>query len=150
MKSMRLRFTLYFALLLIALLPDLAFSQAAAKIPRIGLLMWSPCEGSTWTWQAEYDPFIRGLRELGYEPGKTVTFECRSAGGHDSGLATAAAELVQLPVDIIVSTSQPAGRAAHNASDTIPVVTIVSGDPVAGGLAQSLAKPGGNVTGVSY
>jgi len=140
----------YCALALFAALPNLAFGQSTGKIPRIGLLMWPSCEGSAWTWKAEFDPFIRGLRELGYEPVKTVTFECRSAGGHDSGLATAAAELVHLPVDIIVTTSQPAGRAAHDATDTIPIVTIVSGDPVAGGLAQSLAKPGGNLTGVSY
>src|SRR5262245_58730126 len=150
MESKRRHFTRFFAFTLVALLPHLALGQAAEKIPRIGLLMWAPCEGSSWTWEKEFDPFIRGLRELGYKPGETVMFECRSAGGRDSGFATAAGELVQLPADIIVSASQPAGRAAHSASKTIPIVTIVSGDPVAGGLAQSLARPGGNLTGVSY
>jgi putative ABC transport system substrate-binding protein len=152
MESKRRRFTysFSFAFALIALLPDLALGQAAEKNPRVGLLMWSPCDEPAWTWEAAFDPFIRGLRELGYRPGETILFECRSAGRRDSGFATAAAELVQLPVDIIVTTSQPAGRAAHRVSETIPIVTIVSGDPVAGGLAQTLAKPGGNVTGVSY
>ena len=89
-------------------------------------------------------------RELGYRPGETVAIECRTAGRHDEGLAPAAAELVQLGVDVIVTMSQPAGRAAHQVTKTIPIVTAFSGDPVAGGLARSLAKPGGNVTGVSY
>jgi putative ABC transport system substrate-binding protein len=62
----------------------------------------------------------------------------------------AAAELVGLGVDVIVSMSEPAARAAHEATDTIPIVSIISGDPVAGGLARSLAKPGGNLTGMSY
>ncbi|MEX2650122.1 MAG: ABC transporter substrate-binding protein [Alphaproteobacteria bacterium] len=76
--------------------------------------------------------------------------ECRDAGGRYEGLAAAARELAELPVDIIVSNSQPAGSAARKVTDTIPIVTIVSGDPVAAGLAESLARPGGNLTGVSY
>jgi putative ABC transport system substrate-binding protein len=65
-------------------------------------------------------------------------------------LATAAADLVRLPVDVIVTASQPAGHAAREATATIPIVTIITGDPVAAGLARSLAKPGGNLTGLSY
>jgi putative ABC transport system substrate-binding protein len=146
----RRRFTEYVAFACIACLLDPAVAQAAEKMPRIGLLRWAPCEATTWTWEAEFEPLIRGLRELGYESGKTVMFECRGAGRQYNGLAMAAAELVQLPVDVIVTTSQPAGLAAHKASGAIPIVTIISGDPVAGGLAQSLANPGGNLTGVSY
>jgi putative ABC transport system substrate-binding protein len=99
---------------------------------------------------SEFEPFVRGLGDLGYKPGETVTFECRAAGGRYDGLATAAAELAKIPVDIIIGSSEPAGHAAHKATDTIPIVTIMSGDPVSSGLARTLAKPGGNVTGVSY
>ena len=95
-------------------------------------------------------PFMRGLGELGHKPGETVTIECRGAGRRYDGLATAAADLARLPVDVIVSDSEPAVRAALEATTTIPIVTIISGDPVGGGLARSLAKPGGNLTGVSY
>jgi putative tryptophan/tyrosine transport system substrate-binding protein len=125
-------------------LPALVAAQSPpASVPRIGFLGWADGE-------CDDQPFLRGLRELGYQPGETVAIECRTAGRHDEGLAPAAAELVQLGVDVIVTTSQPAGRAAHQVTETIPIVTAISGDPVAGGLARSLAKPGGNVTGVSY
>jgi putative ABC transport system substrate-binding protein len=93
---------------------------------------------------------MRGLGDLGYKPGETAMIECRDAGGRYAGLKPAATALVQLPVDIIVTTSQPAGRVAHQMTASIPIVTIVSGDPVSDGLARSLAKPGGNLTGVSY
>ena len=95
-------------------------------------------------------PFMRGLGELGYKPGETVTIECRSAGRRYDGLATAAADLARLSVDVIISYSEPAGRAVQDATTTIPIVTIISGDPVGGGMVRSLAKPGGNLTGVTY
>ena len=97
-----------------------------------------------------FGPVFRGLKELGYKPGETVTIECRSAGRRYDGLAAAAADLVRIPVDVIVTQTQPGGHAARKATETIPIVTIMTGDPVAAGLARSLAKPGGNVTGVSY
>ena len=125
-------------------LADLAKAQSPpARTPRIGLLAWDRSE-------CDYAPFSRGLAELGYEPGETITIECRSADNSYDGLATAASELVALGVDVIVGTSQPAGMAAHDATSTIPIVSIISGDPVAVGLAKSLAKPGGNLTGLSY
>ncbi len=137
----------YLACALVMTLPALAAAQSPpTQTPRIGFLAWSTCE---WPLRAG-SPFLRGLRDLGYKPGETVTIECRSAGRHDDGLAVAAAELVGLGVDVIVSMSEPAARAAHKATDTIPIVSIISGDPVAAGLARSLAKPGGNLTGVSY
>ena len=120
-----------------------AAQSPPTKVPRIGFLGWA--EG-----ECGEQPFLLGLRELGYRPGETITIECRTAGSHDSGLAPAAAELVKLNVDVIVTKSQPAGRAVHQVTEAIPIVTAFSGDPVAGGLARSLAKPGGNVTGVSY
>ena len=93
---------------------------------------------------------MRGLRELGYNVGHNLTFECRSGNHSYDGLLKAAIQLAQLPVDVIVTMSQPAASAAYDATRTIPIATIVSGDPVAAGLARSIAKPGHNVTGVSY
>jgi putative ABC transport system substrate-binding protein len=135
--------------LVAAALAGLAASSvaAAAKVPRVGLLAWSSCAESV---SGEFGLFLQGLDELGYRPGETVTIECRDAQGRYAGLAQAAAELAAIPVDVIVTVSQPAGQAAHDATDTIPIVTSLSGDPVSAGLAASLAKPGGNVTGVSY
>jgi putative ABC transport system substrate-binding protein len=127
--------------LTIAWPPLAAADSPTTQIPRIGLLAWSRCEEPL---------FLRGLEELGYRPGETVTIECRSADQSYAGLATAATQLVRLGVDVIVSMSQPAGQAAHDATDAIPIVSIISGDPVAVGLAKSLAEPGGNLTGLSY
>lgn len=134
------------------ILPVLAAGGSqATQTPRIGLLAWSSCDGPpNMPGLDEFSPFVRGLGDFGYTPGQNIKIECRSAGRSYDGLAVAAAELVRLPVDIIVTMSQPAGRAAHQVTDAIPIVTVVSGDPVAGGLARSLAQPGGNVTGVSY
>jgi putative ABC transport system substrate-binding protein len=148
MRSIRQR-CLYLACALIVILPGLAAGQSpSTTMPRIGVLAWAPCDEA---WLADISgPFMRGLGELGYKPGETVTIECRSAGRRYDGLVTAAANLARLPVDVIVSQSEPAGRAAHEATTTIPIVTIISGDPVGGGLARSLAKPGGNLTGLSY
>ena len=148
MRSIRQR-CLYLACTLVVTLPGVAAGQSTStSMPRIGVLAWAPCEEA---WLADISgPFMRGLGELGYKPGETVTIECRSAGRRYDGLATAAADLARLPVDVIVTDSEPAGRAAHDATTTIPIVTIISGDPVGGGMARSLAKPGGNLTGVTY
>ncbi len=132
----------YLACALVMTLPALAVAQSPpTQTSRIGLLVWSSCEEPS---------FLRGLRDLGYKPGETITIECRNAGGHYDGLAAAAAELVALGVDVIVTMSHPEADAAHDATNTIPIVAILSGDPVAAGLARSLAEPGGNLTGVSY
>ena len=117
-------------------------------MPRIGVLAWAPCEEA---WMLDVSgPFMRGLSELGYKPGETVAIECRSADRRYEGLATAAADLVQLPLDVVVGDSEPVAHAALEATATIPIVMVISGDPVEGGLAHSLAKPGGNLTGVTY
>jgi putative ABC transport system substrate-binding protein len=131
------------------ILPTLAAGQStSASMPRIGVLAWAPCEE---TWLVDISgPFMRGLGEFGYKPGETVTIECRSAGRRYEGLATAAADLVRVPVDVIVGDSEPVAHAALEATDTIPIVTVISGDPVGGGLVRSLANPGGNLTGVTY
>ncbi len=132
---------------LVMALPVLAAAQSPeTRAPRIGFLAWSSCE---WSLRAE-SGFLRGLRDLGYIPGETIAIECRSAGKNYDGIASAAAELVDLRVDVIVGTSHPVANIARKTTDTIPIVSILSGDPVATGLARSLAGPGGNVTGVSY
>jgi putative ABC transport system substrate-binding protein len=143
------QFYLYLLCVLVATLPGQAASQSpSTSMPRIGVLAWAPCEESGLADKS--GSFQSGLSEFGYKQGETVMIECRSAGRRYDGLATAAADLVRLSVDVIVTDSEPAGHIAHSASSTIPIVTIISGDPVAGGLAHSLAKPGGNVTGLSY
>jgi putative tryptophan/tyrosine transport system substrate-binding protein len=126
---------------LITLVPTLAVAQSTVSRPRIGLLTWDACE---------MPDLIAGLTDLGHIPGKNITVECRSAGKRYEGYATATAELVRLPVDVIVSESQPAGHIARSVTTTVPIVTILSGDPVGSGLVQSLAKPGGNLTGLTY
>ena len=137
----------YFALALILIFPSLAVAQSSTtQLPRIGYLAWSSCE-----WLSNLDePFPRGLVDLGYKPGENIMIECRHADGRNDGLATAAAELVGLQVDLIVSSSEPAARAVYGATKTIPIVSVFSGDPIAAGMANSLARPGANVTGVSY
>ncbi|MGO7203627.1 ABC transporter substrate binding protein, partial [Rhizobium ruizarguesonis] len=126
-----------------------AAQQTSAKTPRIGLLAWWPCGMPYASETSEFGMFMQGLHDLGYTL-QELSFECRSASKQDSRLAAAARDLVQLPVDVIVTSSQPAAHAAKGATDAIPIVTIISGDPVAAGLASSLAKPQGNLTGVTY
>jgi putative tryptophan/tyrosine transport system substrate-binding protein len=122
-------------------LPSLVYAQPVTTLPKIGLLAWDSCNEPE---------LIAGLKELGRIPGENLLIECRSAGARYEGFPKAAAELARLPVDVIVAASQPAGRAAREATATIPIVMIASGDPVSSGLAQSLSAPGGNVTGVTY
>ena len=129
---------------LIALIAGAAATPGAAlaqqrpkKIPRIGIID----DGAIWT------PFRDALREAGYIDGQTIAFETRTADGNPERLTAAATELVQLPVDLIATYGTPATRAAKAATSTIPIVMIAVGDPVAAGLVQSLARPGGNITG---
>jgi putative ABC transport system substrate-binding protein len=92
---------------------------------------------------------LQGLRELGYEEGKNLIIEWRFAEGNDERLAMMATELVKLKVDLIVAVASPAIRAARKATSTIPIVMPLTGDPVGSGFAVSLARPGGNITGLS-
>src|SRR5262249_58806532 len=93
------------------------------------------------------DAFVESLREYGYEVGHNVSLEFRSAELVDDRLPALAAELVQIPVDVIVSAGTQANLAAARATRSIPIV-IVTGDPLRDGLAESLARPGKNVTGL--
>jgi putative tryptophan/tyrosine transport system substrate-binding protein len=99
------------------------------------------------TFAANIDAFRRGLRELGYVEGQNIALEVRSAEGDNRRLPALAAELVSLKPDVIVTNSEPAIRAVKEVAGTIPIVMSIVGDAVALGFAQSLAHPGGNLTG---
>jgi ABC-type uncharacterized transport system substrate-binding protein len=119
-------------------------AQQPSKVPTIGFL--SPASPSSWgPWT---DAFVKRLRELGWIDGRTVAIEYRWAEGRPERYAEIAAEFVRLKVDVIV-TAGSAGVAVKQATSTIPIVLTVSGDPVGLGLVMSLARPGGNITGLS-
>ena len=129
------------ALLLLAL-PLVAVGQQAPRMPRIGVLTGG-------TLGVERDWFLEGLRGLGYAEGKNVAIEWRSADGKLDRLPNLVNELVRLNVDVIVASSNPAIIELKKATSTIPIVMSVVGDPVGAGFVQTLARPGGNVTGLS-
>jgi putative tryptophan/tyrosine transport system substrate-binding protein len=118
----------------------------AGKPPRLGLLMPGPPSHSV----AIYEPFHRGLRELGYVEGHNLAIERRDGEWRSDRLPELAAELVSLPVDIIVAWSTPAARAAKQATSTIPIVAAVMANPVEDELVAGLARPGGNITGTTF
>jgi ABC-type uncharacterized transport system substrate-binding protein len=99
--------------------------------------------------QSRFDPFFQGLRDLGYVDGKTIAIDYLSAEGHGERFPALAEECLRLKADIIAVSTTPAAQAAKNATRTIPIVMIGLGDPVGTGLVDSLARPGGNVTGMS-
>ena len=122
-----------------------AEAQQPTKIPRIGYL----AAASPSAVSARIEAFRQGLRELGYVEGKNIVIEWRSAEGKLDRLPALAAELVRLKVDIIVTAGPPATRAAKEATSTIPIVMTQDSDPVGSGFVASLARPGGNITGLS-
>jgi putative ABC transport system substrate-binding protein len=125
--------------------PHAAGAQQPKKVPRIGVLWtFSPTIASPFA-----EAFRQGLRGLGYVEGQNIALEQRWAEGRFDRLPSLAAELVRLNVDVIVTASTPAVQAAQQATRTIPIVMTLVSDPVASGLAASLARPGGNVTGLS-
>jgi putative tryptophan/tyrosine transport system substrate-binding protein len=127
------------------LAPLAAEAQRPEKLSRIGVLeRTSPAINA-----ANLDGFRRGLRELVYVEGKNFVIEYRSADGRDERFPGLATELVRLNVDLILTRGTPAALAAKNATGTIPVVMVGIGDPVGQGVVASLARPGGNVTGLS-
>jgi putative tryptophan/tyrosine transport system substrate-binding protein len=122
-----------------------AEAQRARKVYRIGFLLLSPRDVQMHLIAA----FEAGLREKGYTPGREVVIEYRSADGHSDQLPILAAELVRLGVDVIVTGVNPNTFAAKRATDTIPIVMASSFFPVEDGLVASLARPGGNITGLT-
>ncbi len=130
--------------LCVLLAPLAAEGQRPAKIPRVGWLgLGYEREGLV------LEPFRQGLRDLGYVEGQNVAIEWRFAEGKPERLPAMAAELVRRKVDVIVVPVTSTALAARNATTTIPIVMVAIPDPVGAGLVQSLARPGGNITGLS-
>jgi putative tryptophan/tyrosine transport system substrate-binding protein len=126
-------------------LPSLP-GQQAAKVPRIGFLAVGTREGR----QFLIDGLLRGLREHGYEEGRNILIEYRFSDDRNERLPALAAELVALEVDLIVASGSPASFAARDATGTIPIVMgSLAANPVETGLIESLARPGGNITGMT-
>jgi putative ABC transport system substrate-binding protein len=124
--------------------PLAAEAQPAGRRHRIGVL--GTGDGLGLGWQA----FRDALESLGYLEGKTIDIDWRWAGSDARRFADLAADLVRLQVELIVTGSDPAPTAARNATRTLPIVMVGAGDPVASGLVASLARPGGNVTGLTW
>src|SRR3989454_10629847 len=120
-------------------------AQQPGKVAPIGVL-W---QGSSTSGQHIREAFRQGLRDLGYVEGQNIVIEYRYAEGRAERLPDLAAELLRLNVDVIVAGGTPAPLAAKHATGTIPIVMTSAGDPVGSGLVASLARPGGNVPGLS-
>lgn len=127
--------------------PIAAHGQPSGRVHRIGFLGSTSPKSSH---GAFVDAFRDGLRERGWVEGKNVVIEYRWADGDYGRLPALAADLVRLNVDLILTHGSPGGRAAKAATATIPIVIAITGDIVATGLVQSLARPGGNLTGLSF
>jgi putative ABC transport system substrate-binding protein len=126
-------------------MPFAAATQPAGKVYHVGLLS----TGSGPTWRTQWAPFIEAMRELHYVEGQNLVLRPAFGDGQAERLPALAAELVRAPVDVIVTTGGPALVAAQQATASIPIVMMVVTDPVAQGLVASLARPGGNVTGLT-
>ena len=138
-----------FRIALCAVLLALSFdaqAQQTKKAARIGWLSEAYVRSQP---SHRNDAFLQGLRDLGYIEGQNMTIEHRSAQGKDERLPELAAELVRLKVELIVALEPPSARASKSATDTIPIVMRSTDDPVRTGLVASLARPGGNITGVT-
>ena len=123
-----------------------AHAQQPGKIPRIGFVSGA---GDLSNPAPTVEAFRQGLRDRGYIEGKNILVEYRYAGGLRDRMTSLVGELVQLKVDVLVLITLPSVRAAKEATKTIPIVMVVAVDPVADGLVDSLARPGGNITGLS-
>ncbi len=123
--------------------PLAAEGQQARKVARVGFL------GSYEVTAVPLEAFRNGLRERGWTEGQNLALEVRSPDGDPKRLPALATELIRLPVDVLVASATPASLAAKQATTTVPIVSVYTLDPVAIGLVTSLARPGGNVTGLS-
>ena len=132
------------AIVLVVIAPSLgAQAQHTEKVYRIGFLGGAAAE------DVPLSSLRDGLCELGYVHGKNIAFEYKFAEARNERLPGLASELVRSKMDLIVTHGTPATRAAKQATSTIPIVMVATGDPVGTGLVASLARPGGNVTGLS-
>jgi putative ABC transport system substrate-binding protein len=132
--------TLFLSLLAV---PLAATAQPSGQVYRIGFLSTDPPPAPWW------DALLDGLRERGYSEGRNLVFERRFSEGHAERFPELAAELVRLRVDCIIVPTTPAALAAKHATQTIPIVMTTANDPVGAELVASLARPGGNITGLS-
>ena len=126
--------------------PRAARAQPSGKTYRIGLLGPGSYAGR----KRDIDALRMGLRRLGYEEGRNLVIEYRWAEGRYDRLLELTAELVKLNIDVLVTAGTPGALAAKQATSTIPIVLAAVGDPVAAGIVDSLARPGGNVTGLTF
>jgi len=125
----------------------LAPLAAEAKIPKLCFLTFDP--GTPAAPSPRFEAFFQGLRDLGYVHGQTISIDYLVAGGRSEKFPELAAECLRLKADVIAVTTTPAAHAAKNATRTVPIVMVALGDPVGTGLVDSLARPGGNLTGMS-
>ena len=125
--------------------PLAAEAQQPGKVYRIGVMQVSPPSTSPHL----LDALRQGLRDLGWVEGKNIEFEILATEGKSDRIPPIAAELVHRRVDVIIVSVRPLAEAAQKATSTIPIVMVVVGDPVGAGLVESLARPGGNITGLS-
>jgi putative ABC transport system substrate-binding protein len=139
--------------LLVALLA--ADAQPPTHVPRIGMVSGSG-DHADWTSEIDAMPpggfakaFRQRLRDLGYREGETILIERRTAAGHLDRIPGLVAELLHLHVDVLVSGNEQAIRATKEATTTVPIVMVYNADPVADGIVESLARLGGNSTGVT-
>ncbi len=145
MKHTRLSLSIFLLATLIPAWVNLAEAQKAGKVPRVGLLVGSStAQAADWI-----DAFRQGLRELGYIEGKTIILEIRGGEAKPDRLSDLVAELIGLKVDIIVAGGAAAVHAVKKATSTIPTVMRYDKDPVRAGVVASLARPGGNITGLA-
>jgi putative ABC transport system substrate-binding protein len=142
-NSKKLKRTLYALCAILFALCSSAGAQQPKKVPRIGYLT------STGRDSANVEAFRQGLKELGYIEGQTIAIEWRLAEGNNDRLPGLAAELVRLKVDVIFAAGGTHGVVAKKATSVIPIIFVGATDPVAAGLVESLARPGGNITGLS-
>ena len=124
--------------------PCTSNAQQPTHVHRIGRL-----SGGSRSPDPNLEVFRQELRALGYVEGDNLVLELRYAEGQDERLPALAAELVRLPVEVLVAGGAPAARAAQQATTTVPIVIITLTDPIGAGFVSSLAQPGGNITGVS-
>jgi len=125
--------------------PPAAQAQQSSPIPRVGLVSIGADPGDP----VVFRPFLEQIRKLGYVDGQNLILERRFAAGHDGLVSEFVADLVQRKVDIIVVTGTREAIAARHATSSIPIVMIANPDPIRSGLAASLARPGGNITGLT-
>src|SRR5215467_2522617 len=138
-------FVLFCLLITLLLITGFAQAQQSKRVPRIGILVG----GSASSDSARIESLRRGLRELGYIEGKNIAIEYRYADGKPDRLSALAAELVALKVDLIVTAGPAATRAAKEATKTTPIVMAQVNDAIGSGFVVNLARPGGNITGMS-